>query len=203
MRILKINPNKPERQLLRIAADVLKNGGLIIYPTDTLYGLGANALNRKSVKKVYKVKGRKFKKPLSVAFNSLKQAQKYVTFNASSIKLARRLLPGPLTIIVPMKRKFPKELTRQKIGIRIPDNRIVFELLKMTKFPITATSANISSKKDPVTAEDAANQIGNKVNLIIDGGRCKYSKPSTIVEIVDDYIRVIREGVLKKRLLKA
>jgi len=203
MKILKINPNKPERELLKLAAGTLENKGLVVTPTDTLYALSASALDKESIKKVYKAKGRDFKKPLSIMFYSLSQARKYVKFTSLALKLAEKFLPGPLTIILPMKRNFPKELTgSNKVGIRIPDNRISQGLIKLCRFPITATSANISGNSDSVTAEDALNQVGDEVDLILDGGKCRLKKPSTVVEIIDDEIRVIREGAIKKSELK-
>lgn len=204
MKILKINPNKPEKELIKLAADVLKNDGIVVYPTDTLYGVAADALSRKAVIKVYNAKGRDFKKPLSIAFDSLSHARKYVKFNKITLRLARKFLPGPLTMILPMRYKFPKELTygSENVGVRIPDNRIALELIKEFGYPITATSANISGNDDPVTAEDAANQIGNKVNLVLDGGRCKLRKPSTIMKISNDEIEIVREGAIRKGSLR-
>ncbi len=204
MKILKINPNKPEKELINLAVDVLKHDGLVVYPTDTLYGLAANALNKKAIMRVYKVKGRDYKKPLSIALYSLVQARKFVRFNSTALKLAKKFLPGPLTIVLPMKHKFPKELTfdSENIGIRIPDNKIVLNLIKACEFPITATSANISGYKDPVTAEDAINQIGDKVDLILDGGECKLKKPSTVIEVLGNEIKVLREGAIKRNHLK-
>jgi len=201
MRILKINPNKPEKELINIAADVLKNDSLIVYPTDTLYGIAANALSKKAVLNVYKVKGRTFNKPLSIAFHSLSQTKKYVKFNSLALKLAKKFLPGPLTIILPMKYRFPKELTfgSKNVGIRIPDNKIALELIKECGFPITATSANISGNKDPITAKDVAKQIGDKVDLILDAGKCKYSRPSTVIKVTGNKIKVLRKGVISER----
>ncbi len=191
MRILKINP-----------ADVLKNDGLVVYPTDTLYGIAANALSKKSITKVYKVKGREFRKPLSIAFYSLSQAKKYVKFNSLALKLAKKFLPGPLTLVLPMKYKFPKELTHsENVGTRVPDNKIALELIKECGFPITATSANISGKKDPVNVEDAIKQIGDKVDLILDGGKCRFKKPSTVIEVDNRKIKILRKGVIPAKSL--
>lgn len=204
MKILKINPDNPEKEHLKQATNILLKNGLVVYPTDTLYGLGANALSKRAILKVYKTKGREFKKPLSVAFYSLSQAKKYVKFNSSALKLAQKFLPGPLTIVLPMKYKFPKKLTfgSKKVGIRIPDNKVALALIKECKFPITATSANISGREDPITAEDAVKQIGKKVDLILDGGKCKVKKPSTVVETSDNKIKILREGAIKKSQLK-
>ncbi|MBI2545401.1 MAG: threonylcarbamoyl-AMP synthase [Candidatus Aenigmarchaeota archaeon] len=205
MKVLKINPNRPEEKLLKLASHILKNDGLVVYPTDTLYGLGANALSKEAIKKVYKVKGRDFKNPLSISFYSIDHAKKYVHFNSTAMKLAKKFLPGPLTIVLPMKFNFPSQLTHGsgKVGIRIPDNKIILDLIKIAGFPITSTSANISGAIECSTAEQAANQIGKKVGLILDGGRCKIKKPSTVVEILDEKIIVLREGAIKtKTILK-
>jgi len=181
------------------AVNIIKNGGVVVYPTDTLYGLGSNALDKRAVKRVFEIKGRKFNKPVSIAFSSFEQAKKYVKFNYTALKLAKKFLPGPLTLILPLKKKLPKNLTQGKneIGIRIPDNKIALELIKKSGVPITATSANLSGGRDPATAKEAIKQIGNKVDLILDAGRCKYNKGSTIVKIVDG-IEIIREGVIPK-----
>jgi len=204
MKVLKINPNKPEKELIALAVDVLKNGCLVLYPTDTLYGIAANALNKKAIRNVYKVKGRKFKKPLSIAFHSLSEAKKYVKFNSLASKLAKKFLPGPLTIILPMKYKFPRGLTcgSKNVGIRIPDNKVALELIRGFGYPITSTSANISGNKDPVTAGDAMKQIGDRVGLILDGEKCKLRKPSTVIEVQNNEIKILREGAIKKSQLK-
>ncbi len=205
MKVLKINPNRPEKKFLKLAVDILKNDGLVVYPTDTLYGLGANALSKEAIKRVYRVKGRDFKKPLSISFYSIDHAKKYVHFNPTAMKLAKKFLPGPLTIVLPMKFNFPSQLAHgsNNIGIRIPDNKIILDLIKIAGFPITSTSANISDASDCSTAEQAANQIGKKVDLILDGGRCKIKKSSTVIEVDDGKIIVLREGAIKKKKLTA
>ncbi|MBI1979005.1 MAG: threonylcarbamoyl-AMP synthase [Candidatus Aenigmarchaeota archaeon] len=202
MRILKINPNKPEKKLTALAVDILKGDGLVVYPTDTLYGIAGNALSKKAILRVYSAKGRNFKKPLSIAFHSLSQAKKYVRFNPLALRLAKIFLPGPLTIVLPMRYKFPKELTGSRnVGIRIPDNKISLELIEKFGYPITATSANTSGNADPITAKDAIVQIGDKVDLVLDGGKCKLKKPSTVIEVIDDKIKVLRRGVVSQKAL--
>lgn len=203
MKILKINPNKPEKGFLKLAAHILSEDGLVVFPTDTLYGIACNALSKKAIIKVYKAKGRGFKKPLSIACHSIAQAEKYAKFDSISLKLAKKFLPGPLTIVLPMKYKFPKELTSgsEKVGIRIPDNRVALELIEEFGYPITATSANISGNKDPVTGDDAMKQIGDKVDLILDVGKCKLNKPSTVIDVVNNKICVIRKGVITEKMV--
>lgn len=204
MEILKISSNKPEKELLKLAADVLRNDGIVVYPTETVYGIAANALSKKAILKVYEAKGRNFKKPLSIAFSSLEQSKEYIEFNPIAEKLAKKFLPGPLTMVLLMKKNFPKELTfgSKYVGIRIPDNKIALDLIKRLGTPITATSANRANAGDSITAEEAEEQIGDKVDLILDGGRCKLKKPSTVIRVLDNEIEVIREGAIKKSMLK-
>ncbi len=204
MKIFKVSRNL-DRKIINYAANVLESGGIAILPTDTLYALSASALDKKCIKKIYKIKGRKFDKPLSIMFYSLSQARKYVKFNKLALKIARKFLPGPLTLVLTMKCKFPKELTfgSKKVGIRIPDNKITLEILKKVKIPIIATSANISGKKNSIDVKTALSQIGNRVDVILDQGRCKYNKPSTVVELAKDDVKIVREGVISKKELES
>ena len=202
MKIFKASRNL-DRKIINYAANVLERGGIAILPTDTLYALSASALNKKCIEKIYKIKGRNFNKPLSIMFYSLSQAGKYVKFNRLELKIARKFLPGPLTLVLTMKYKFPKELTfgSKKVGIRIPDNKITLEILKKVKIPIIATSANISGKKNPIDVKTALNQIGNRADIVLDQGRCKYNKPSTVVEVNGKGISIIRNGIISKKNL--
>ena len=193
------------RNSIEKAAKVIKNGGLVVIPTDTLYALSGSALEKGVIKKVYWVKGRNYNKPLSIMFHSLLQAKKYVKLNKLTLKLVKEFLPGPLTIVVQMKYKFPKELTfgSPKVGIRIPNNELALEIIKECKIPLIATSANVSGNKDPISADDATKQIGDKVDLILDSGKCIYSRPSTVVEVLNDGIKILRKGVIPKKSLKS
>ncbi|MEM3407175.1 MAG: L-threonylcarbamoyladenylate synthase, partial [Nitrososphaerota archaeon] len=172
------------------------NNGLIVYPTDTLYALGANALSKEAIKKVFKVKGRDYNKPISIALKNLEEAKKYFAFNEIAEKIAKKFLPGPLTIILPSY-VLPKELSpTQKFSFRIPENEIALKILNSINFPLTATSANISGGENPINAEISIKQIGKYVDLILDCGKCKYSKPSTIIDLSNGKIALVREGVI-------
>jgi L-threonylcarbamoyladenylate synthase len=203
MKIIKIDPKNPDEKLINLVAEEIRKGRIVVYPTDTLYGIGVNALDEKSVKKVFEIKGRNFNKPISIAFSSLKDVKKYVKFDPISLKLAKKILPGPLTLILPLKKKIPEVLTKGKkeVGVRIPDNKIALELIKKCGFPLTSTSANLSGEKNPINSKEAIKQIGNKVDLVIDSGKSKYSKSSTVVKVVDGKIEIIREGTISKRKL--
>jgi L-threonylcarbamoyladenylate synthase len=199
--IIKIT-EKNLKKAIEKAAGIIKNGGAIVYPTDTLYGLGVNALDEKSVEKVFEIKGRNYDKPISIAVSDLTEVKKYAEFTPLAVRIAKKFLPGPLTLILPSRNNLPKQLNPDdKVRIRIPDNGIALEIIKKSGVPLTATSANLSGGKDPINAKEAVRQIGDKIDFVLDAGRCKYRKGSTIVKIVDGKIEIIREGVIPRKKL--
>lgn len=201
MKIIKVDEENPQKEAIKKAAEVLKVGGIVVYPTETLYGLGANPFDSQALYKVFEIKGRDISKPISLAFRDLKQLEKFVAIAPNARKLVEKFLPGPLTLILPAKLHMDEILGGDKIGVRIPDNKIALELLKEVNFPLTATSANLSGGKDPVTSEEAVEQIGDKVDLVLDAGKCKYGKPSTVVNLTSGKIEVVREGIISKKEL--
>lgn len=203
--ILEIDRERPEPQLMKLAAEALAQGKLVIYPTDTVYGLGAVATNTEAVRKVFTAKQRDPEKPISIAFSSIEQARKYVEWNKAADALAEEFLPGALTIILNAKSALPKELTggSEKIGIRIPNDPVALMLINSVGRPITATSANIAGAADPVTAQEAVEQIGDAVDVVIDSGECELQEPSTVVDTTDG-VKILREGAIEKfRILEA
>lgn len=187
---------------IKKAAEVLKEGGLIVYPTDTLYGLGCNALDESAVKRVFAAKMRPKQNPLSIAVHDIEMMRRYSELTALAEKLARAFLPGALTIIL-QKKNLPDVLTGglQKVGIRIPDNSIALKLVELSGVPITATSANISGNAPPVSAEDAASQI-KMADIVLDGGRLGGGVSSTIIDLTGKP-KILREGVIKREELKS
>lgn len=201
MEIVNVSESNIDNESLNKAVKILKNDGLIVYPTDTLYALGANALSQNAIKKVFDVKGRDWNKPISVAVSSVKDAKKYFTFNELAENIAKKFLPGPLTIILPSS-VLPKELSPTgKFSFRIPDNKIALCILEKVDFPVTATSANLSDSHDPTDAKTAIEQIGSKVDMVVDSEKCKYGRPSTVVDLTENKITVVREGVITKEEL--
>lgn len=199
-----INAIKINRNAINKAIEVIKKKGLVVMPTDTLYAISASALEKECIEKIYAVKGRNYNKPISIMFYSLSHAKKYVLLNELALKLSKKFLPGPMTIVLPMKYNFPKKLTSgsMKVGIRIPNNEITLEIIKRCGFPLTTTSANISGNKNPNDVEGVIKQIGNKVDLILDGGKCKCSEPSTVVEVLNDSVKVLREGIISEKSIR-
>ncbi|MDZ7799040.1 MAG: L-threonylcarbamoyladenylate synthase [Patescibacteria group bacterium] len=171
--------------------NILKNDGVIVYPTDTAYGLAADFFSEKALKKVYRIKQRPLSKKIALIASSLAPVKKYFCLNKKELSLAKKYWPGPLTLILKLKNK------EKKVGVRVPDFKMARELAKNFEKPITATSANLSGQPNPYSASQVVRQFKNKKNqpdLIIDAGRLKKIKPSTVAEIINDKIKIIRKG---------
>lgn len=178
------------------AAEVLRNGGLIIYPTETLYGIGADASNDKAVKKVINIKNRSKSKHILIAFSDLKMAKKYLVITKKAEVLAKAFMPGPLSLIVETKTK-----PVRKIGFRIPDNKFVLSLIRKMGKPITSTSANISEKENLYKIKDIIKTFSGKVDLIIDAGNMPKGKASTVYDTTT--MKIVREGPVSEKEIKA
>ncbi|XRO77137.1 L-threonylcarbamoyladenylate synthase [Methanocaldococcus sp. 10A] len=184
---------KERGNILNFLKGELLNGKIIICGTDTLYGISTNALDENAVKKVYEIKKRDFNKSLSICVKDKKEIEKYAYVNELAKKIIDKFLPGPLTIILKKKPLIPDIVAKDYIGLRIPDEPIIREL---SIVPLTTTSANISGKESPTSVDEIDGEVLKKVDYIVDTGKCKYSKPSTIIKIEDNKIIPIREGVI-------
>ncbi len=205
MNILKINPGHPEPDLLNRAAEVIMQGGVIGYPTETVYGLGANALNDAAVEKVFALKGREKNKPILIIASDLTQVKNLViSFPRQAAILAATFWPGPLTMVLEAAPQLSKSLLgfRNRIGVRIPGNPICLELLQRCGVPITSTSANISGQKNPISAAEVYENFGDQLDLIIDGGMAPSRAPSTVIGFDDDQVTLIREGAISKIIIE-
>lgn len=188
------------------AAAILRAGGVILYPTDTLYGLGVDALSDEAVAKVYAIKGRDEKKPLHAVVADMDMASKYGEVNETADKLARAFLPGPLTLILKKKEGVETGIGRERktFGIRIPDNQFCRDLALEFGKPFTTTSANIAGATPERSVEKILAQLGGRaqfINLIIDAGELPEHLPSTVVDVSDDSIRILREGAIASQTL--
>ena len=172
MKIIKIDSEKPDLSKLQAAANLILKDGVIGYPTETIYGLGANALSDAAVEKIFKLKGREKNKPILIIAAGLDQVKKLVvSFPCKAEILAKTFWPGPLTMVLEASVHLSESLLGggNQIGIRIPGNQICLELLQRCGVPITSTSANISGQKNPISAAEVYENFGNKLDLIIDG----------------------------------
>ena len=182
------------------AIAALKNGQVIVYPTDTLYGLGADIFNDDAIKKIFKIKKREKNKPLSVAVANIKELEKIAFVDEKSRSLVKAFLPGKLTIVLKKKNIVSNLVTggQDKVAIRIPNNKIALDLL--TNFgPITATSANIHGKKPSVNINDINIQLkSSDIAVYLDNGKLD-GKPSTIIDMTEKSIKIIRIGSISKK----
>ncbi|MBE9577338.1 L-threonylcarbamoyladenylate synthase [Flavobacterium proteolyticum] len=196
--IIKIYEDKPSEAAIKKVVEVLKNGGLVIYPTDTVYGLGCDITNSRALEKIAKIKGIKLEKAnFSFVCSDLSNLSDYVKqIDTSTFKILKRALPGPYTFILPGNNDLPKEFRKKKtVGIRVPDNNIAREIVKLLGNPIVSTSIHdedevIEYSTDPELIFEKWN---NKVDLVIDGGYGD-NVASTIVDLTGYEPEVIREG---------
>ncbi len=187
------------------AIALLKSGELVAIPTETVYGLAANALSEKAVIKIFEAKNRPFFDPLIVHTHSIEQVFKYVSFFDERLqKLAKKFWPGPLTLLLPKKEIIPDLVTSglPEVGIRVPAQKNTLELLQQLDFPLAAPSANPFGYVSPTSAKHVFEQLQNKIPYILDGGNCKVGLESTIVGIKNNKVTIYRIGGLRLELVE-
>lgn len=186
MKILKTNQNEVDKKVIDEVVKVLADGGVILYPTDTVYGLGANIFNRKAVRKVYNIKKRSYLKPVSLLVSSKDAIPLVSKASLNQLNFIDKYLPGPYTFILKKSKIVPRHLTSgsANVGVRVPKSEIACSLAKI--FPITTTSANLSNKDTLDTPEEILKQLGCEVDLIIDVGPLKSGNPSTIIDLTGE-----------------
>lgn len=189
MQILKLNSDKSNQaEIVQQAIECLKSDGLLIYPTETLYGIGANAASQKAIDKLLRYKGRRQGKPLSIAVADQQMAEKYVEINEQALKFYQNFLPGPFTVISKSKNVVDSRVNSEfgTLGIRIPDYPLIIELVKNFGQAITSTSANASGKKRPYKIADILDNLSDRqkslVDLVIDAGELPKNEPSIVVD---------------------
>lgn len=192
---------KADLEGLTRAARVVAEGALICYPTDTVYGLGCDPMDSSAVKRALEAKGPRTK-PMPVLVDGLETAERFVFVSKRTRKLAEAFWPGPLTLVVRARADVPKILTsRGNVGVRAPNHPLCLELLKLCSGALVGTSANVTGKPPATTAEEADHQVGNRVDLILDGGRSLLGLASTVVDLTQKNLVVLREGPVDREQL--
>jgi len=192
-KIIRIDPDKPNLKDIKEAAKIIKKGGLVIFPTETVYGLGALYDDAEAISKVYEIKKRPKNKPLTVHISKIEMIESFNCEIPYLVKvLIKKFWPGPLTIMLMRRDK------SNTIAFRMPDGEIAKNFIQMCNAPIAAPSANISGNTAPVSVEDALKDLDGKVDLAIDGGHTRLRKESTIIDTSSFPYRVIREGAISK-----
>lgn len=196
-KIIKIDDIHASCDDIEAGAEMIRSGGLVVMPTETVYGLGGNACLDSSAKKIYAAKGRPSDNPLIIHIAEPSDAEKYAYTNETYYALAKAFMPGPLTVVLKKKDIIPFSVTGglETVAIRCPSNAIAHELIAKSGVPIAAPSANISGRPSPTCAEHVINDLYGKVDMIIDGGECDIGLESTIVSINDDgSLTLLRPG---------
>ncbi len=195
MKRIRIHPENPEPRILKAAVEILRNGGLIIYPTDSVYGLGCDLFTKSAVEKIYRQKGNDKRKLLSFICPDLKGIAEYAYVSNGAYKVMRHLLPGPYTFILNASKQVPKILLekRKTVGIRVPDNTVCQALLSEFGRPIISTSACLQDQQYLSDPEEIAETFSHLVDLFIDAGPGGH-EPSTVIDFTQDEPAIIRQG---------
>jgi L-threonylcarbamoyladenylate synthase len=202
---LSVDMNEPADRAMILAAEVIQAGGVVVYPTDTLYGLGVNAWNSEAVHRVQAIKGRPETKPVLVIVDTPRAALNLTDeVTEAGRSLMASFWPGPLTLLFRCGPNVPGAVTREsgKIAVRVPSNRVCLRLCELAGCPVTSTSANISGEAVPGSVQEIERALGPGVDLFIDGGVLPRSLPSTLVDVSGPVPRLVREGVISYEELK-
>ena len=189
---------------LKEAAMILRSGGLVVFPTETVYGLGGDGTNDSAAQKIYAAKGRPSDNPLIIHISKPDEAEKYAFTSDTYYKLAKAFMPGPLTVILPKKDTIPFSVTGglNSVALRCPSHPIAVQLISEAQIPIAAPSANLSGKPSPTCARHVIDDLEGRVDIIIDGGNCEIGLESTIVKLDGDAATLLRPGAITADALK-
>ncbi|MBE9504838.1 MAG: threonylcarbamoyl-AMP synthase [Proteobacteria bacterium] len=193
--MIQINPENPQKKLINKVVEILKEGGVIAYPTDTIYGIGCDIFNKRAIEKIYRIKGRDKKKPMSFVCSDLSHISQFAKVSNYAYRIMKRLLPGPYTFVLEASSAVPKLVStrRKTVGIRIPNSEIALSIVRDLGNPIISTSANVSGENiisDPFQIEDL---FGRQLDAVIDGGNLS-GDPSTVIDLSGVAPVVLRVG---------
>jgi tRNA threonylcarbamoyl adenosine modification protein (Sua5/YciO/YrdC/YwlC family) len=194
--LININPHNPQPRLIQKVLEILKKGGIVVYPTDTYYGIGCDIMNKKAIERIYQLKQRDKNIPFSFICSGLKNISRYAKVSNYAYKTMKRLLPGPYTFILEGSRLVPKiMLTKRKTaGIRVPDNPICLALVDQLENPLLTTSATMP---DGTVFQDASlihDYFGNRIDAVVDGSIVP-GLPSSVISLINDIPEIIRKGI--------
>ena len=197
-KIYRLLPNESAHPSITEAAELIRSGGLVAFPTETVYGLGGDATDPVAAKKIYEAKGRPSDNPLIIHIASPKDAEKYALTNGTYYKLAEAFMPGPLTVILPKKDTIPSEVTGglDSVALRCPSHPIARALIRVAGRAIAAPSANLSGSPSPTSGEHVIRDLNGRVDAIIDGGECDIGLESTIIKLEGDAATLLRPGAI-------
>lgn len=205
-KILKINPEKIDLNKIKMAAEEIKKGNLVAFPTETVYGLGADAYNKEAVAKIFKVKGRPFNDPLIVHIAEIEELHRLSKqVPAMALQLAKTFWPGPLTLVLKKSELVSDIITAglDTVAVRMPDDNIALNLIREAQTPIVAPSANLFGRPSPTNAQHVEDDLGGKIEMVIDGGKTRVGVESTVLDVTVKPVQVLRAGgVSVEQLMK-
>ncbi len=193
--LISINSQNPQMRLIKKAVEILQKGGLVIYPTDTVYGIGCSLFNKKGIERIYEIRRNNKKQPLSFICADLKEISRYAKVSDFAYKTMKRLLPGPYTFILEASRTVPKIILpkRPAVGIRVPDNSICLTMVGELGEPVINSSVKNEQGEYIGDPREIEEKFRRRVDLVIDGGILS-SEPSSVISLVEDEIEVVRTG---------
>jgi L-threonylcarbamoyladenylate synthase len=200
-----VDPRRPQPEAVQQACDILRRGGLVAFPTDTLYALGANALDPSAIERVLAVKGRHHGKPLSILVPSVEAGMALAGLLPEGVPgLMQAFWPGALTVVVKASPQVPSLLTAATgtVGLRMPAGAVAQAILTAFGGPVIGSSANKSGGADPADAKTVQKAIGGQIDLVLDGGRVALGVPSTVIDCTAEPARILREGAISRALLQ-
>ncbi|GAB4366806.1 MAG: L-threonylcarbamoyladenylate synthase [Calditrichia bacterium] len=193
---LKVHTANPHTRSIARAVEILENGGIIIYPTDTVYGIGCSIYNKHALERLYRIKGKSKFDPISIIVNDIHQASQFARISNFAYRILRRCYPGPYTFILPATREIPKIMLskRKEVGIRIPNSRVCNALVEMSMKPLVNTSVNMAPDEILNDPYEIQQRYQNVVDLFLDAGWLPDPRESTVISLIDDTVEVLREG---------
>ena len=212
--LIDVRDTEDRRDVVHRAVQALAEGRLVVFPTETVYGLAASALDEQAVASLVAVKGRRARQPLTLAIRSADEARDYAPdMSRLAQRLARRCWPGPITLVVDdshpesLVRQLPSSVQqavspRQAVGLRVPGHQVILDVLRMLAGPLALSSANRSGQPEPVTAADVTDALGDEVELVLNDGPCRFGQPSSVVHVRDNRYEILRVGVVPERTLR-
>ena len=204
--VLELDPERPQQDAIKRAASIIRDGGLVAFPTETVYGLGANAMNQNAVQKIFEAKGRPSDNPCIVHVVGRRMLDDVsVGVDAKAELLIKNFWPGPLTLVLGRKPDVPSSVSAglSTIAVRVPNNRIALALIQAAEVPIAAPSANSSGRPSPTTASHVLDDLAGRVDLILDGGDTKIGIESTVLDMTSDPPIILRPGWITKEMLRS
>lgn len=194
--VIKIDPKDPEKDGIESAAKAIREGKLVAFPTETVYGVAANFLDAKAIDKLYKIKNRPKDKPFTVHIADIAMIEALgCSVSAGSLRLISKFWPGPLTVVL-------RSGSDKTLGFRIPANKVALELIKAAAVPIVAPSANLSGNEAPVSAQEVLKDLDGKIDILLDGGKTDIGVESTVIDLTQEPPRILREGAIAKAELE-